>query len=118
VTTPTAHLTHPIGVTDEDFTAQVLRSEQPVLVDFGADWCPPCRAMEPTVAALAQEYAGRVRFAALNTDDNPRTAMRYGVMGLPTFILFRGGNEVARLVGAHPKAALKRAIDGVVGAAG
>jgi thioredoxin 1 len=108
--------THPIEVTDQDFETKVLQSEQPVLVDFWAPWCAPCRAIAPIIDELAQEYEGKVTFAKLNTDDNQRTAMRFGVMAIPTLILFRGGNEVARVVGVQPKASLKRTIDGVVGA--
>ncbi|HEX2032847.1 MAG TPA: thioredoxin [Chloroflexota bacterium] len=108
--------THPFDVSDQDFETQVLKAEQPVLVDFWAPWCGPCRAVAPIVEQLATEYEGKVQFAKLNTDDNQRTAMKYGVMAIPTLILFRGGNEVARITGVQPKATLKRTIDGVVGA--
>ncbi len=105
-----------VDVTDQDFEQKVLKSEQPVMVDFWAPWCGPCRAVAPIVADLAQDYAGKVTFAKLNTDDNQRTAMKFGVMAIPTLILFRGGNEVARVTGVQPKASLKRTIDNVVGA--
>jgi thioredoxin 1 len=108
--------THPFDVSDQDFETQVLKAEQPVLVDFWAPWCGPCRAVAPIFEQLATEYEGKVQFAKLNTDDNQRTAMKYGVMAIPTLILFRGGNEVARITGVQPKATLKRTIDGVVGA--
>jgi thioredoxin 1 len=109
--------THPFEVSDGDFDAKVVNADQPVLVDFWAPWCGPCRAIAPVVVQLAEEYAGQVGFAKLNTDDNQRTAMKYGVMAIPTLLLFRGGVEVARITGVQPKAALKRQIDSVVGAA-
>ena len=106
--------THPFEVSDADFETRVLKSEQPVLVDFWAPWCQPCRAVAPIVEQLAAEYEGTVSFAKLNTDDNQRTAMKYGVMAIPTLLMFRGGDEVARIIGVQPKASLKRTIDGVV----
>jgi thioredoxin 1 len=110
---PGSGLTKPVTVTDADFTPAVLQSPQPVVVDFWAAWCGPCRAIAPAVEQLAQEYGGRVTFAKLNADENPRTMQRYGVMGLPTLVLFKGGTEVGRLVGLQPKANIKRAIDQV-----
>lgn len=104
-----------VDVSDQTFESAVLRSETPVLVDFWAPWCGPCRAISPAVEDLAGEYQGKMAFTKLNADDNPRTMMKYGVMGLPTLLLFRDGNEVARLVGARPKAAIKRTIDEVIG---
>ena len=107
---------HPFEVTDAEFEAKVLKSEQPVLVDFWAPWCGPCRAVAPIVEQLAGEYEGKVQFAKLNTDDNQRTTMKYGVMAIPTLILYRNGDEVARLTGVQPKSVFKKTIDGVVGA--
>jgi thioredoxin 1 len=109
--------TEPFAVSDGDFDTKVVKAGQPVLVDFWAPWCGPCRAIAPIVEQLAVEYEGKVLFAKLNTDDNPRTAMKYGVMAIPTLLMFNGGNEVARITGVQPKASLKRTIDGVVGAA-
>jgi thioredoxin len=107
---PDAPAASPVVVTDQDFEQAVLRSPRPVVVDFWAPWCGPCRAIAPAVEQLATEYGGRVTFAKLNADENPRTMTRFGVMGLPTLVLFKGGREVRRLVGAQPKAAIQRAV--------
>jgi thioredoxin 1 len=89
--------------TDGAFDQDVLKSDTPVLVDFWAPWCGPCKAMGPTIDALATEYAGKVKVGKLNTDDNPGTAMRYGIRGIPTLLLFKGGQVVDQRVGAMPK---------------
>lgn len=86
------------------FDADVLQAAEPVVVDFYADWCPPCRMMEPAVETLADEFAGRVKFGKLNVDDNQDIAIQYGVMGIPTLGLFRDGKLIDRLVG-YPGAA-------------
>ena len=104
-------------VSDQNFETDVIKSETPVLVDFWAPWCGPCRAIAPVVEELAGEYHGKVSFAKLNTDDNQRTAMQYGIMSIPTLLVFRGGNEVARVVGVQSKQNLKKTLDSVVGAA-
>jgi thioredoxin 1 len=103
----------PFVVGDQDFAQRVLQSPAPVVVDFWAAWCGPCRAIAPAIEQLAGEYGGRVGFAKLNADENPRTMAQYGVMGLPTLVLFKGGREVGRLVGLRNKAAIKQAIDKV-----
>jgi thioredoxin 1 len=92
--------------TDAAFDQDVLNSELPVLVDFWAPWCGPCRAMSPTVDAVAVEYEGRIKVGKLNTDENQATAMRYQVRGIPTLLLFKGGRVVDQRVGAMPKAEL------------
>ncbi|MFE7174657.1 thioredoxin family protein [Streptomyces sp. NPDC057616] len=92
-----------IDVTDEDFTAEVIRSELPVLVEFTADWCPPCRQMGPVLRALADEEAGRLKVVQLNVDSNPTTTNAYKVLSMPTFMVFRGGEPVRSMVGARPK---------------
>jgi thioredoxin 1 len=94
-------------VTDDGFTADVLESDVPVLVDFTASWCPPCRAMKPVLASLAEERDD-VRVVELDVDAHQRTAARYGVLSMPTFMLFRNGAPVLTLVGARPKARLER----------
>ncbi|MGW2824237.1 thioredoxin family protein [Streptomyces sp. NPDC001443] len=90
-------------VTDEDFGAQVLGADLPVLVEFTADWCPPCRQMAPVLRALAAEEGERLRVVQLNVDRNPETTNHYKVLSMPTFMVFRGGEPVKAMVGARPK---------------
>jgi thioredoxin 1 len=92
-----------IDFTDAAFDTDVINSETPVLVDFWAPWCGPCRAMAPTVDAVATEYAGQVKVGKLNTDENQQTAMRFGIRSIPTLLLFKGGKVVDQKVGAVPK---------------
>jgi len=98
-------------VSDGSFEKDVLQSEKPVLVDFWAAWCGPCRAMMPTVEALATELEGSAAVVKLNVDDNPSTPQNYGVRGIPTMILFKGGKEVERVVGTTSKESLSRLIE-------
>ena len=95
-----------LHVDDKNFSAEVLKAELPVLVDFWATWCGPCRTIGPIVEDLAKEFAGRVKVAKLNVDENPGTPSQYGVRGIPTLILFKGGKVVEQIVGAVPKARL------------
>jgi thioredoxin 1 len=95
-------------VSDASFEKEVLQSEVPVLVDFWAAWCAPCRMIAPLVDAVAEEYVGSAAVVKLNVDDNPSTSQRYGIKGIPTLILFRGGKEEERVVGAVSKDALSR----------
>ncbi len=92
-----------IHVTDSNFEQEVLKAEKPVLVDFWAPWCGPCRAVGPIVEDLAEAYKDRVKVAKINIDDNPKTALAYGVMSIPTLILYKGGNALDKVVGLVPK---------------
>ena len=98
-------------VSDSSFEKDVLGAGKPVLVDFWAEWCAPCRMLAPTVADVAEKYGDTAGVVKLNVDDNPSTAQRYGIKGIPTLILFRDGKEVERVVGATSKESITRMID-------
>ena len=104
-------------VDDETFEAEVVRAERPVVVDFWAPWCGPCKAVEPVLADLAETLGGRVEFTKLNIDENPLTASRYGVLSIPTAILFDGGEAKATVIGARPRSHYERALAEVLPAA-
>ncbi len=108
---------HVNEVTDNSFEQDVLGASTPVLVDFWAEWCAPCRMLAPTVEAVAEKYVGSASVVKLNVDDNPGVAQRYGIKGIPTLILFKGGKEEERVVGATSKEAISRMIDKHVAAA-
>jgi thioredoxin 1 len=102
---------HPLTVTDADFERVVLAADVPVLVDFWADWCGPCRMVAPVVEGIAKEFAGRALVAKLDVDANPMTAQQYGVMSIPTLIYFQNGREVDRAVGAQPANVLHQKLE-------
>ena len=98
-------------VSDASFETDVLNSDRPVLVDFWAAWCAPCRMLAPTVEAVADKYAATARVVKLNVDDNPSVSQRYGIKGIPTLILFKNGHEEERVVGATSEGAISRMLD-------
>ncbi len=104
----------PVSVSDATFGAEVLQEETPVLTDFWAAWCMPCRMVAPVVEAIAEEYAGRLKVTKVDVDANPQTAAAYGIRSIPTLLLFKGGKVVDQIVGAVPKALLKSHIEKVL----
>ena len=95
-----------VHVSDKNFAEEVLNAELPVLVDFWASWCGPCRSISPVIEELSKEFAGKVKVTKLNVDENPATPSQYGVRGIPTLLLFKGGKILDQIVGAVPKARL------------
>lgn len=108
----------PIAIDDSNFDQIVLQAETPVLVDFWAAWCGPCRMVAPLVEELAEEYEGRISFTKLDVDQNPKTASKYGIMSIPTLLIFKKGEPVSHIVGFRPKAELKRSLDDALDSTG
>ena len=104
-------MTKPVDVSDQDFTEKVIEAEKPVLVDFWAEWCGPCRMVAPIVEELAGEYEGKVDFTKLNVDFNPTVATTFGIRSIPTLLVFKGGKPVDQVIGAVPKAEIKKRLE-------
>jgi len=101
----------PIAIDDSSFDQIVLQAKTPVLVDFWAAWCPPCRMVAPIVDELAEEYSGRISFTKVDVDQNPGIATRYGITSIPTLLIFKKGEPVSHIVGYRPKEELKQSLD-------
>ena len=100
-----------VTVSDSEFESSVLQGDKPALIDFWAEWCQPCKMLAPTVEEIAGEYEDKIMVGKLNVDDNPATATKYGIRGIPTLLLFKGGQVVQQLVGVKSKAEIKKIID-------
>ena len=103
-------MSNALAVKTADFEKEVLQSDVPVLVDFWAPWCPPCRAIAPTLDVVAAEFSGKAKIVKIDVDDEPEVAARYGVSSIPALLLFKGGEQVGQLVGAHPKSTISNLI--------
>ncbi|MCJ7605608.1 MAG: thioredoxin [Dehalococcoidales bacterium] len=107
-------MSKPVEIDEARFNESVIKADKPVLVDFWAPWCGPCRMVAPVVEELAIEYDGKISFVKVNVDDNPKIASQYGVMSIPTLILFKEGAPVSNIVGFRPKQELKKNLDEVL----
>ena len=106
-------MSEPVVIENGNFDEVVLQAKIPVLVDFWAPWCGPCRMVAPVVDELAKEYEGRVSFGKINVDESPNIASKFGIMSIPTLIIFKDGKPVSNIVGFRPKDELKKSLDGV-----
>ncbi len=104
-----------VNFTDQDFETEVENSKAPVVVDFWAPWCAPCRIVSPVIDELAKEYKGKVKVGKLNVDDNPNTAAKYGIMSIPSIVMFKNGTPVKTLVGARGREEYQKGIEEVLG---
>ena len=102
---------NPVEVTDANFDEQVLKSSVPVLVDFWADWCAPCKMIAPILEELANEYDGKIAFAKVDVDSNPETSLTFGIRSIPNLLVFKNGKPMDQVIGAVPKAVLKKRLD-------
>lgn len=106
-----------IVLTDDNFEKEVLQSDTPVLVDFWAEWCMPCKMVGPVIEELAKEYEGKIKVGKLNVDQNSQMPSKFGIMSIPSILFFKGGEVVKSMVGAQPREAFKKEIDQVLGSA-
>jgi len=106
--------TQPVSVTDNDFADQVLQSDRPVLVDFWAEWCGPCRVLGPVIESLSQDYEGRVKVAKVDVDSSQQVAMQYGIRSIPTVMLFDKGQIVDTIIGVRPKSDYEKSLKRVI----
>ncbi len=104
-------MAHPVHVEDATFEEEVTKSSTPVVVDFWADWCAPCKMIAPIVEDLAEELDGKVKFAKLDVDNNPKVAMQFSIRSIPTLLIFKDGKPVGQVIGAVPKAVLKKRVE-------
>ncbi|MDY6917149.1 MAG: thioredoxin [Chloroflexota bacterium] len=104
-----------LTVDDGSFEESILKADVPMLVDFWAPWCAPCKAVAPILGELASEYEGKLGFARINVDEQPANASKYGITAIPTLLVFKGGQPVGQVLGFRPKAQLKKAIDEIIG---
>ena len=104
-------MTKPQEITDAEFDQEVLNADLPVVVDFWAEWCGPCHQIAPILEGLAEEYDGKIKFVKVDTEENFETPSRYGILGLPTLLVFKEGQQIERITGAHTKGDLMRYLD-------